>query len=121
MFFFFRGGKERLMQLLDYSSAAPNQNICQRECRRCHLQIRMNQAKIPEVASWAGITQGTNSVNLHAVLHSTADKKYGLFCKAHPPVSFVMSKFQKENLVKAPFHFVSQQRLRRRLLAVRPF
>ena len=36
-------------------------------------------------------------------------QKYGLFC---PPVSFVMSKFQKQNLVKAPFHFVSQQKTR---------
>ena len=27
-------------------------------------------------------------------------QKYGLFCKSHPPVSFVMSKFQKQNLVK---------------------
>ena len=37
-------------------------------------------------------------------------QKYGLFCKTHPPVSFVMSKFQKQNLVKLPFHFVSQQK-----------
>ena len=35
---------------------------------------------------------------------------YGLFCKTRPPVSFVMSKFQKQNLVKVPFHFVSQQK-----------
>ena len=76
----------------------------------CHLQIRMNQAKLPEVTSWAGITQGMNSVNLHAVLYSMADKKYGLFFKTYPPVSFVMSKFQKQNLVKVPFHFVSQQK-----------
>ena len=39
-------------------------------------------------------------------------QKYGLFCKTCPPVSFVMSKFQKQNLVKAPFHFVSQQKTR---------
>ena len=25
-------------------------------------------------------------------------QKYGLFCKTRPPVSFVMSKFQKQNL-----------------------
>ena len=37
-------------------------------------------------------------------------QKYGLFCKTHPPVSFVMSKFQKQNLVKVPLHFVSQQK-----------
>ena len=37
-------------------------------------------------------------------------QKYGLFGKIRPPVSFVMSKFQKENLVKVPFHFVSQQK-----------
>ena len=35
---------------------------------------------------------------------------YGLFCKPRPPVSFVMSKFQ--NLLKVPFHFVSQQKTR---------
>ena len=39
-------------------------------------------------------------------------QKYGLFCKICPPVSFVMSKFQKQNLVKVPFHFVSQQKTR---------
>ena len=43
-----------------------------------------------------------------------------------PPVSFVMSKFQKQNLVKVPFHFVSQQKTRSSAvafdvpLAVRP-
>ena len=36
-------------------------------------------------------------------------QKYGLFCETRPPVSFVMSKFQKQNFVKVPFHFVSQQ------------
>ena len=51
-------------------------------------------------------------MNLHAVLFSTADQKYGLFCKTRPPVSFVMSKFQKQNLVKVPLHFVSQQKTR---------
>ena len=79
-----------------------------------------NQAKLPEVASWAGITQGTNSVNLHAVLYSTADKNMVYFVNA-------MSKFQKQNLVKIPFHFVSQQKTRSFTavfdvaLAVRPF
>ena len=54
-------------------------------------------------------------------------QKYGLFCKTRPPVSFVMSKFRKENLVKVPFHFVSQQKTRSSAavfdvaLAVRPF
>ena len=37
-------------------------------------------------------------------------QKYGLFCKTRLPVSFIMSKFQKQNLVKVPFHFVSQQK-----------
>ena len=57
----------------------------------------MNQTQLREVASWAAITQGTNSVNLHAVQYG--EQKYGLFCKTRPPVSFVMSKFQKQNLV----------------------
>ena len=54
-------------------------------------------------------------------------QKYGLFCKTRPPVSFVMSKFQKQNLVKVPFHFLSQQKTRSSAavfdvaLAVRPF
>ena len=53
-------------------------------------------------------------------------QKYGLFCKTRPPLSFVMSKFQKQNLVKVPFHFVSQQKTRSSAvvsdvaLAVRP-
>ena len=59
----------------------------------------MNLAQLPEVTSWAGITQGTNSVNLLAVPYSRT-------------VSFVISKFQKQNLVKVPFHFVSQQTTR---------
>ena len=36
-------------------------------------------------------------MNLHAVLYSTAGQKYGLSCKTRPPVSFLMSKFQKQN------------------------
>ena len=54
-------------------------------------------------------------------------QKYGLFCKKRPPVSFVISKFQKQNLVKVPFHFVSEQKKRSSAavfdvaLAVRPF
>ena len=53
-------------------------------------------------------------------------QKYGLFRKTRPPVSFVMSKFQKQNLVKVPFHFVSQQKTKSSAvvfdvaLAVRP-
>ena len=53
-------------------------------------------------------------------------QKYVLFCKTCPPVSFVMSKFQKQNLAKAPFHFESQQKTRSSAvvfdmaLAVRP-
>ena len=62
--------------------------------------------------------------------------KYGLLCKTHPPVLFVMSKFQKQNkkcylcvaclFVKVPFDFVSQQKTRSSAevfdvaLAVRP-
>ena len=37
----------------------------------------------------------------------------GLFCKTRPPVSFLMSEFQKQNLVKLPFHFVSQLKTKR--------
>ena len=56
-------------------------------------------------------------------------QKYGLFCKTRPPVSFVMSKFQKQNLVKVLFHFVSQEKTLTRssvavfdvALAVQPF
>ena len=59
----------------------PNWNICQRECRRSHLRIRMKLAQLPEVASWAGITQGMNSVNLHAVLYSTTNKNMVYFVK----------------------------------------
>ena len=50
-------------------------------------------------------------------------QKYGLFYKTRPPVSFVMSKFQKHT----PFHFVSQQKTMSFAavgdvaLAVRPF
>ena len=51
---------------------------------------------------------------------------YDLFSKTRPPVSFVMSKFQKQKLVKILFHFVSQQKTRSSVvvfdvaLAVRP-
>ena len=37
------------------------------------------QAKLLEVASWVGITQGTNRVNLLAVLYSTTDKNMVYF------------------------------------------
>ena len=114
---FFRGGKERLIQLLDYSSAAP---ICQRECRRCHPQIRMNEAELPEIASWARITQGTNSVNLHAMLYSTADKNMVYFVKRVLLLRSWWVSFRSRTrnaifmrlacpLVKVPFHFLSQQ------------
>ena len=46
------------------------------------------------------ITQGTNSMNLHAIAVQYDRQKYGLFCKTRPPVSFVMSTFKKQNLVK---------------------
>ena len=87
----------------------------------------MNQAKLPEVASWAGIytTHEQRKFTFSAVQYGR--QKYGLFCKTRPPVSFVMSKFQNQNLVKVPFHFVSQQKTRSSAavfdlaLAVRPF
>ena len=41
----------------------------------------MNQSELPEVASWAGITQGTKSMNLHTVLYSTAEQKMVNFLK----------------------------------------
>ena len=53
-------------------------------------------------------------------------QKCGLFSKTRPPVSLVMSKFQKQSLVKVPFLFVSQQKTRSSAvvfdveLAVRP-
>ena len=47
------------------------------------------------------------------ILFGSFPEKYGLFCKIRPPVSFVMIKFQKQNLVKIPFYFVSQQKTRR--------
>ena len=66
-------------------------------------------------------------MNLHVVLYSTADKNMVYFVKHVLLFRFVMSKFQKQNLVKVPFHFVSQQKSRRSAavfdvaLAVRPF
>ena len=57
----------------------------------------MSLAQLPEVASWAGITQGTNieqrEFTCSAVQYDR--QMYGLFCKTRPPVSLVMSKFQK--------------------------
>ena len=86
----------------------------------------MSQGKLPEVASCAGITQGKQrEFTCSAVQYGR--QKHGLFCKTRPPVSFVMSKFQKQNLVKVPFHFVSQQKTRSSAaafdvaLAVQPF
>ena len=87
----------------------------------------MNQVKLPEVASRAGIyiTHEQREFTCSAVQYGR--QKYGLFCKTRPPVSFVMSKFQKQNFVKVLFHFVSQQKTRSSAvvfdvaLAVRPF
>ena len=39
-------------------------------------------------------------------------QKYGLFCKTHPPVSFVMSKVSEAELGEGNVHFVSQQKAR---------
>ena len=61
----------------------------------------MNKAQLPEVASWAGILHETRTAWI-----------YMQCCTVRPPVSFVMSKFLKQNLVKAPFHLVSQQKTR---------
>ena len=48
----------------------------------------------------------------HGQLEFTCSAVHYYFCKTWSPVSFVMSKFQKQNLVKVPFHFVSQQKTR---------
>ena len=72
----------------------------------------MNQAKLPEVASWAGIYTRHKQCEFTCSAVQYGRQKYGLFCKTRPPVLFVMSKFQKQNLVKVPFHFVSQQNTR---------
>ena len=87
----------------------------------------MNQAKLPEVASWAGIYTRHEQREFKCSAVQYGRQKYGLFCKTRPPVSFLMSKFQKQNLVKVPFHFVSRQKTRSSAavfdvaLAVRPF
>ena len=45
----------------------------------------MNQPELePEVASWAEITQGSNSVNLHTVLYSAAEQSMVNFVKPIP-------------------------------------
>ena len=49
-------------------------------------------------------------MNLHAVLYSMVDKNMVYFVKHVLLFRFVMSKFQKQNLVKVPFHYVSQQK-----------
>ena len=43
----------------------------------------MNQSELqePEVASWAGITQGMNSMNLHALLYIIAEQNMVYFVK----------------------------------------
>ena len=70
----------------------------------------MNQAELPEVAPWAGIYTRHEQLEFICSAVKYGRQKYGLFRKTRPPVSFVMSKFQKQNLVKEPFHFVSQQK-----------
>ena len=56
-------------------------------CRPPIIEISLSEnvsdaiSQLPEVASWAEITQGTNSVNLHAVLYSTTDKNMVYFVK----------------------------------------
>ena len=111
--FSFRGGKERLIQLLDCSSAAPLLK---------YLSARMSVMPSPDKNEPSKIT-GSCLVSRNYTRHKQREftcsavqycqQKYGLFCKTRPPVSFVMSKFQKQNLVKVPFHFVSQQKTRR--------
>ena len=41
----------------------------------------MNQLELPQVTLWAGIMQGTNSVNLHTVLYSMAEQNMVNFVK----------------------------------------
>ena len=53
-------------------------------CRRCHLQIRMNQAQ------WKSL----RGRELHKARTAWI---YMQCCTARPPVSFVMSKLQKQN------------------------
>ena len=78
--------------------------------RRCHLQIRMIQAQ------WKSLRgrelHKARTVWIYMQCCTVRPAKIGLFCKTRPPVSFVMSKFQKQTLVKVPFHFVSQQKAR---------
>ena len=124
--YFFRGGKERLIQLLDYSSAAPKLK---------YLSARMSAMPSLDIKNEPSTITGSRFVGGNYTRHeqftcSTVQygrQKYALFCKTRPPinVSFVMSKFQKQNLVKVPFHFVSQQKTRSSVavfdVAVRPF
>ena len=46
---------------------------------------------------WEGITQGTNSVNLHVVLYSTAEQNMVYFVKCVLLSRLYMSKFQRQN------------------------
>ena len=94
---FFRGGKERLIQLLDYSSAAPLLK---------YLSARMPALPSPDKNERSRIT-GDRFVGENYTRHEQREftcnavqygrQKYGLFCKTRPPVTFVMSKFQKQN------------------------
>ena len=76
---FFVAGRNAWYNYFTIRLPPPNWKNCQREFRRCHWI--MNQSELPEVASWAGITQGTKSMNLHTVLYSTAEQKMVNFLK----------------------------------------
>ena len=71
----------------------------------------MNQSKLPEVVSWAGITLDTNSVNLHAVLYRTAEENMVYLVKGVLRGRTRNAIFVRLacHLVKVPFLFVSQQ------------
>ena len=98
LLFFFRGGKERLIQLLDYSSAAPKLK---------YLSAKMSAMPSPDKNEPSKIT-GSRVVGGNYTRHEQREftcsavqygrQKYGLFCKTRLPVSFVMSKFQKHTV-----------------------
>ena len=124
---FFRGGKERLIQLLDYSSAAPYFKYLSARTSAMPSPDKNEPSKITGSCVVGGNYTRREQCEFTCSAVQYSRQKYGLFCKTRPPVSFIISKFQKQNLVKVPFHFVSQQKTRSSAavfdvaLAVRPF
>ena len=57
----------------------------------------MNQSELLGVASWVGITQGTNCVNLHTVLYQRVKQNIVNVVKHVLLFRSLMSKFQKQN------------------------